>query len=320
MGATKEMFEEIQQEEIQSNEFENQEYYNLIGRLQKKEEVLSYSSLKEFGKSPRNFIKYKLKPKTPQTESQILGSLCDCFLTTPDKFEQMFVIVDNFPTTENQKGFCNDVINGKEIEEAFKNNYSRGKAEDVYSGLKSYCDAIISKKMVCSTKQKEEAEIIINNLKKSELIMTYIDSCDKFQNKKEWTYNGWKFKGFTDAEGTRLIIDFKFTKDADPDKFEREIFNYDYFLQMGMYADSDEGLPECYFIVYDRTLNFSIIKLDYSLIHYGIRKYHYLVEKLNQCIKENRFTESYNFFDVQLRTVYKPKWIKGFETDSLDIE
>lgn len=86
------MFEEIQEQELIENlEINESEYYNLISRLQKKEETLSYSSLKEFGKSPRNFINYKLAPRKTQTESQIFGSLCDCFLTTPEKFEICFL-------------------------------------------------------------------------------------------------------------------------------------------------------------------------------------------------------------------------------------
>jgi len=318
---SKDLFMDMQEQEVNENvEINESEYYNLIGRLQRKEETLSYSSLKEFGKSPRNFINYKLAPRKPQTESQIFGSLCDCFLTTPEKFEELFSLVTNFPTTDNQKGFCNDMISGKTKEDAFSNNYSRGNLEATYESLKSYIDAILSGKMVCTKEQKEQAEKIVENLKKSELVMQYIDSCDKFQNKKEWEFKGWKFKGFTDAEGLNLIIDFKFSKDADPDKFERDIINYDYFMQMGMYASHHEGIPECYFIVYDKSLNFSVIKIDYSLLSYGKRKYAYLVTKLNQCIKENRFTESYNFFDVQLRTCFKPKWIKGFETDADDVE
>jgi hypothetical protein len=318
MGATKELF--LDEQEKEALEINENEYYNLIGRLQKKEETLSYSSLKEFGKSPRNFINYKLQPKKPQTESQIFGSLCDCFLTTPERFQELFSLVTNFPSTDNQKGFCNDMISGKTKEDAFANNYSRGNLEATYESLKSYIDAILSGKMVCTKDQKKQAENIVENLKKSELVMQYIDSCDKFQNKKEWEFKGWKFKGFTDAEGHNLIIDFKYSKDADPDKFERDIINYDYFMQMGMYASQHEGIPECYFIVYDKSMNFSVIKIDYSLLSYGKRKYEYLVTKLNQCISENRFSESYNFFDIQLRTVYKPKWIKGFETDPLDVE
>lgn len=320
MGATKEMFMDMQEQEVNENtEINESEYYNLIGRLQRKEETLSYSSLKEFGKSPINFIRYKLAPKKTQTESQIFGSLCDCFLTTPDKFEELFVLVTNFPTSDNQKGFCNDMISGKSKEDAYANNYKQVGVDKVYDSFKNYIDAILSGKMACTKNQKEQAEKIVENLKKSELVMQYIDSCDKFQNKKEWEFKGWKFKGFTDAEGHNLIIDFKFSKDADPYKFERDIINYDYFMQMGMYASHHEGIPECYFIVYDKSMNFSVIKIDYSLLSYGKRKYEYLVTKLNQCISDNRFNESYNFFDVQQITVYKPKWIKGFETDADDV-
>lgn len=299
---------------------EQSKYYELIGRLQRKEEKLSYSSLKEFGKSPRNFINYKLQPISPQSESQVFGSLCDCLITEPERFNNIFAIVSNFPTTDNQKGFCNDVIKGLSVIDAFNLNYSRGNPDATYEALKQYIDAVSSKKLVCTLDQKEEAEKIVINLKKSKLIMQFIDSCDKFQNKKEWEYKGWKLVGRTDCEGTRLLIDLKYSRDADPDKFERDIINYDYFMQMGMYADADEGLPECYFIVYDKSLNFSLIKVDYSLLSYGIRKYKYLVQKLDQCVKKNRFNESYNFFDVQPRTIYKPKWIKGFETDDYGVE
>lgn len=301
-------------------EVENNAYVDLMKRLQNKEETLSYSSLKAFSKSPRNFIQYKLKPRSAQTESQIFGSLCDCFLTTPEKFEEMFVVIGSVPTSDNQVGFCKDMISGLTKEDAYANNYKTGGVDKVFDACGDYVEAVMSGKLVCTQKMHDEAFKIVENLKKSELVMQYIDSCISFQNKREWTYKGWKFKGFTDAEGTRLIIDFKFSKDSDPDKFERDIVNFDYFMQMGMYTESDESLPECYFIVYDKSLNFSVIKLDYSFLSYGVRKYKYLVTKLDQCIKENRWSESYNFWDVQQKTVYKPKWIKGFETDEDNVE
>jgi len=301
-------------------EEENTAYIDLMKRLQSKTETLSYSSLKAFAKSPRNFIQYKLKPRTPQTESQIFGSLCDCFLTTPEKFNELFSIIGLVPTSVNQVGFCNDMISGLSKEDAYVNNYKTGGVDKVYEACGNYIEAVLSGKLVCTQKMYDDAFKIVENLKKSDLVMQYIDSCTQFQTKREWEYSGWKFKGFTDAEGTRIIVDFKFSKDSDPDKFERDIVNFDYFMQMGMYAESDQSLPECYFIVYDKSLNFSVIKLDYSFLNYGVRKYKYLVAKLEDCIKNNRWAESYNFWDVQQRTVYKPKWIKGFETDALDVE
>lgn len=300
-------------------EEQNSAYIGLMERLKNKTETLSYSSLKAFAKSPRNFIQYKLKQKSPKNESQIFGSLCDCFLTTPDKFESDFVTIGTIPTSENQKGFCNDMFEGMTKEEAYARNYKTGGVDKVWEAVGSYVEAYKSGKMVCTNKMVQDAKKIVENLKKSDLVMQFVDSCDSFQTPISWTYNGWKFKGFLDASGRSLIIDFKYSKDADPEKFERDITNYDYFMQMGMYHEENGGLPECYFIVYDKSLNFSVQKLDYSFIAYGVRKYKYLVAKLEQCITENRFSESFNFFDVQQKTIYKPKWSKGFETD-MDIE
>lgn len=323
MGKTKELFtadreadtETIPVEEQQEQE-QPSEYVELLNRLRNKEEKLSYSSLKAFSKSPREFINYKLKPRTPPNEGQIFGSLCDCFLTQPDQFENDFTIVDKVPTSENQKGFCNDIIAGLSKEEAFNNHYKRGNAETTYETVKEYIEGHLSGKTICTTSQINEAKKIVENLKKSDLVMQYVNSCHTFQNKLEWEYAGWKFRGFTDSEGDGLIIDFKYAgKGSDPDKFEREIMNMKYYLQAAIYSQFYEGLPEFYFVVYDKSLNFSVIKVDYSLIDYGIREYKYLVAKLNQCIKENRFGESYNFFDHEssVRTIYKPKWVKGFD-------
>lgn len=316
MGATKELFTQMQ--EADASEYPNSAYDELMSKLHSRDMSLSYSSLKEFGKSPKNFIKYKLQERREQSESQIFGSLCDCLLTEKDRFNEKFVINDVAPSTDLQKSFCSDYLSGLSIEEAFSRNYKKGSAADTYKSLQEYLEASKSGKMVVSQKMYDEAVEITDNLLQSELISTYLDACTGFQQKLEWEYEGWKFKGFTDASGANIIIDLKFTKDADPDKFERDIINYDYFMQMGMYAQSLEGIPECYFIAYDKSKNFSLIKLDYSLINYGIRKYQYLVKKLNQCIDEGRFNESYNFFDVQLRTVYKPKWAKGFDVGDND--
>lgn len=318
MGATKEMYTQMQEQEA-AEQHPNPAYDELMHKLQNKEISLSYSALKEFGKSPVNFVNYKLQERREKSDSQIFGSLCDCLITEPGRFAELFTVNDTTPSTDNQKGFCRDVLNGMSIEDAFSNNYARGKAEDVYKSLAPYILACQSGKTVVSQQMFDEAKDITENLLKSDLISTYLNACDGFQQRLDWEYGGWKFKGFTDASSDAIIIDLKFTKDADPDKFERDIMNYDYYMQMGMYAQCYEGLPECYFIAYDKSKNFSLIKVDYSLLQYGIRKFQYLVQKFNQCIAEGRFHESYNFFDAHQRTVYKPKWVKGFDTTSDDL-
>lgn len=304
---------------------ESNEYIELLKRIQSKEEVLSFSSLKEFAASPKNFIKYKLKERKKPTDAVLEGSVCDALLCDhikPERleFESNFSIVDSSPTTENQIEFCNLIIGGKSCFDAKKEANPRGDAVDLQAMYQSFIDASKSGKQSVSKVLYDKCVAIVDGLKKSELVNYLLDAVVDVQVKCEWQFRGYKFKGFKDAEGNNLLIDFKKMADANPDKVEREIISRKIYLQQGMYAKSFEGIPECYLIVFDATGNFSVIKIDYSLISYGIREFEYLTIKFDQCVRENRWNESYNFFDVQQRTVYKPKWIKGFETDPDDVE
>jgi len=293
--------------------------------LQSKEETLSFTSLKEFAVSPKNFIKYKLKERKKPTDAVLEGSVCDALLCDhirPDRleFENNFSIVENTPTTVNQEIFCDLVIEGKSIEEAKKTSNARGTSEELFETYKSFIEASKSGKQSVSKTLYDKCVAIVDGLKKSELVNSLLDSIIDVQVKCEWEFKGYKFKGYKDAQGNNLLIDFKKMPDANPDKVEREIISRKIYLQMGMYAKDIEGIPEVYLIVFDATGNFSVIKIDYTLISYGIREYEYLVFKFDQCIKQNRWSESFNFFDCSQRTVYKPKWIKGFETDADDVE
>jgi hypothetical protein len=306
-------------------EEEDSAYIALLKRIQSKEETLSFSSLKEFSTSPKNFIKYKLKDRKKPTDAVLEGSVCDALLCDhirPERleFESNFSIVENTPTTDNQIAFCNYVLAGNSAEESKRLANPRGDANDLLAMYQSFIDASKSGKQSVSKALYKKCFAIVDGLKKSELVNSLLDSVIDVQVKQEWEFKGYKFKGYKDAQGNNLLIDFKKMADANPDKVEREIIQRKIYLQMGMYAESFEGIPEVYLIVFDATGNFSVIKIDYSLISYGKREYQYLVTKFDQCVKQNRWSESYNFFDVQQRTVYKPKWIKGFETDPEDVE
>jgi hypothetical protein len=306
-------------------EEEDSAYIALLKRIQSKEETLSFSSLKEFATSPKNFIKYKLKDRKKPTDAVLEGSVCDallCDYIRPERFEfeNNFSIVENTPTTDNQIAFCEYVINGNDSDYAKKMSNARGTGAELFETYKSFIEASKSGKQSVSKALYEKCFAIVDGLKKSEIVNSLLDSVIDVQVKQEWEFKGYKFKGYKDAEGNNLLIDFKKMADANPDKVEREIIQRKIYLQMGMYAESFEGIPEVYLIVFDATGNFSVIKIDYSLISYGKREYQYLVTKFDQCTKQNRWSESYNFFDVQQRTVYKPKWIKGFETDPDDVE
>ncbi len=322
---SKDLYFDYSEQEVFENppleiEEENNEFKELMQRLYNKQESLSYSSLKKFAESPRHFLQYKLQTDFKQSPSMLFGSICDLKLTEPHKFDLKYAVVKNTPNTDNQIGFCNSILNGSSPEEAKKINNPRGDAQELFLLYEDYINALKSNKTIIDVELDELSTKIVDNLKKSELVMQYIDSCTEFQKKESFEYNKWKINTIKDGVGNRIILDFKFATKCDTESFERDIKKFRYYLQAGIYCKADEGVSEYYFIAYDKNLNFNVIKLDYSYIHYGIREFEYLVKKLEDCIYNNRWSESYNFFDVQQSTVFKPKWIKGFETDALDIE
>lgn len=297
----------------------------LIAKLVKKDIHLSYSSIKNFT-SPINFLDYKLKPKT-SNPSMVFGSLCDCLILTPDNFDKEFSVIESIPTSDNQVSFSNALIQIsidrglKEISEdiiisEFPNHYKKGEAIATYQVIKEYVEGTISGKRLITQDIFDEAKKVSDNLMSQTVIQNVFSQITDVQKKIEWNYDGWSNIGYLDILLNNHIIDLKFSRDANPEKFERDIQNFDYFLQAGMYyhGSMEMGITDCpnySFIVYDKSMNFSIIELDYSYVMYGFRKYKYLVQELNRCISEGRFDESYGFFKNSYR-VSKPKWAKAY--------
>lgn len=302
----------------------------LISKLVNKSLKLSYSSLKNFT-SPKNFIDYKLKGKI-KNDSMIFGSLCDCLLLTPDRFEKNFKICDSVPTTDNQKGFAADLIeigshtklNESIIQAAFERHYSRGDAMKTFEGLKDYIEGSIEGKEMITSSVYNEAKELTDNLLQNEDVMSLFSQVEEVQKYIEFDFNGWTLTGFLDTYLEDHIVDLKFTKDANPEKFERDIMNLDYFLQAAVYCLGLKTLgisenPRFSFLVFDKTGNFSFITLDVSYLIYGQRKLEFLIQELERCICEGAFDMSYNFFK-RVHVAYKPKWAKGFQLNGEDEE
>lgn len=296
----------------------------LIYKLCKKTLRLSYSTLKNFT-SPINLINYKLK-KFTQNPSMLFGSLCDVLLLTPDKFSKEFKVIDKIPESELQIAFAealidiskNDVeLTDEIIEIQFNTYYKRGDALKTFNLLKDYIDAKVSGLQLITQDILDEANRVCENLMLNSDIQLLFSQIIDVQKEVKWNDRGWNFIGYLDMLLDNHIIDLKFSKDANPEKFERDIANFDYFLQAAMYckAVKEMGIcdnPKYSFIVYDKSLNYSIIELDYSYLNYGNRKYNYLLQKLDRCIADGAFDESYGFFKRSFKA-YKPKWAKGFE-------
>ena len=253
----------------------------LINDFTQKKVRLSYSTLKNFT-SPINLINYKLK-KFIKTPSMVFGSLCDVLLLTPQNFTKEFKIIEKVPTTDMQISFCDDLIfnikrsgelSEETIRDIFSQHYSRGDAMKTFAPLKDYVDGTVNGFELITQEIYDEAILITGNLMNKNDIQNLFSQLKGVQTKVEWEDKGWKFLGYLDMLLDNHIIDLKFSKDSNPEKFERDIANFNYFLQAAMYckATVEMGIcnnPKYSFIVYDKSLNYSIIELDYSYLKYG---------------------------------------------------
>lgn len=304
----------------------------LIKKLEQKKIGLSYSWLKNFT-SPIDFLDYRLK-KFKQNKGMLFGSLCDVLILTPNDLFNQFALVEKSPTTDNQTGFCDELIavmkkagglDEEDIKTAYDNNYKSGKYRTVYDQLANYINASSSGKMIIDNEILKEARAVVKRLLEFPDVAALMARVTSTQHKLEWTEQGWKFKGFLDFTVPNAIFDLKYSDSADPELFKKSIYNLRYDLQAGTYIRGvmETGLfedpPQYFFLVYDKKGNYSIIELDYSFIAYGMRQLDFYIEALDRCVKERAWNESYNFF-ARTATAYKPKWAKAYPlaSDPLD--
>jgi len=283
-------------------------YQELIDKIKSRELVLSFSSLKQFAKSPEHFVRYKIiKPEA--TPAMIFGNLVDCFVfDQQDKFNEQFFISTVYPSTDNQKEFCSHIIEagrlngGKidngDIESAFLASYKKGDPQALYISLKPYIDAMILGKTVVTQSQVDHAKRMKEKLYLNKAGGALMNRLTSVQHRVEWEYMGWKFIGYIDGLGVDLEMDLK-TTDADPDKIKRFVYQNKTYMQLGMYAMglAQQGITvkEYKVCALDSNLNVSVSDLDNDYILYGIQEFKTLMRKFTKCVLMNRFEYNYDF-------------------------
>lgn len=297
-------------------------YQELINSIKNKEITLSFSSLKQFAKSPEHFIRYKLEKKEP-TPAMIFGSLVDCFVfDQQDKFNEMFYIGKVVPTSENQISFCSYLIdigklNGEitdaDIESSFVNSYKKGDPQTLYISLKPYIDARIANKNVVTQADVDHAIRMKEKLYENKAGGRLMNLITDVQKKVEWEFNDWKFVGYIDGLGESLLMDLK-TTDADPDKISRFVKQNKTYVQLAMYnfplAKEGIKIEDFKVLALDAGLNISVNIIDKDYIRYGAHEYKLWMQEFNKCVLMNRFQYNYDFHGKYKGEylIQKPTW------------
>lgn len=245
------------------------------------ERPLSYSSLKEFAKSPRHYVDYLRKEKKP-TPAMAFGSLVHCLLLQPNEFDKQFFVMPSIDrrTTE---------------------------------GKKAYAEALVQSegKEVISEEQYTEADNLVNKVVSESHIANAIQGCNHFE--KEWRadINGLPFRGFFDGEADDYILEIKTTNDASPKTIINDFYNRQYHIQAGLYTHISSK-PIKYLIIETASpYNVMLADVDAAFIDFGLKQAVEQIERFKTCMENNMFDMGYEFhLDSGQFTIGLPSWIK----------
>lgn len=273
---------------------------DLLVRDTLKTRPLSYSSLKQFQKSPQHYIEYILKKRTA-TDAMYLGNLFDCILLTPERFEETYHVYKKIDGRTKA---------GKEQKLEIQDIWDSGKvcvSEDMY---------YTAKKMVTSVLMDDDA-------------MYYIDKFKYTQSKIEWTHKptGLKSIGYYDGESDKedkdyFIADIKSAADASEWKFIKQAHDLGYHIQAGGYTMGAKikyfKFPDFVNIVVESSAPYgvNVLRATKEYLELAQNEYEQSLVAFKYCLDNNLWHKSYSFirFDslryaqLTLPSYFKPKF------------
>lgn len=264
----------------------------------------SYSSGKHFRKSPKHFISYRTKKRTPATPEMILGKgfelkLYSHVFKKPEMFDGGI-----FPYTKpNLKSNA-----GKEEWEQLK-KAAGGKlmlAEDQLTTIKN---------MMESTLSCDEIMRYVNSIKKEQIEL-------RWKDKK----TGIPCIGYADAEGDAFgnnwCFEIKTAGDADPDEFLKAAYRFDYHMQIAAYSNgyrfSKYKFPDFAFLVFEtkEPYNTAPIMVESKTLQQWNDEWSATLDAFKFCMDEQLFHQGYEFrlqtkpyFSMRKPGYYKPKFM-----------
>lgn len=242
------------------------------------ERPLSYSSLKEFQKSPRHYIAYlnKQKKTSPAME---LGSLIHCLLLQPEDFHLNYSIMPN-------------------VDRRTKD----GKA--TYEEFLAKSDG----KIVITQDDYNHAFDITDNAKSNTAIAKAINGCKHFETEWRAEIGGLPIRGFYDGEADDYILEVKTASDAEPRTIINDFYKKGYHIQGGLYNMVSEK-PILYVILETTSpYNCYTAWATDKYINTGRKIALDLIEGFKYCMEDNGFDKGYEHYHGNI-SIDLPHWI-----------
>lgn len=262
-----------------------------------KDRPISYSSAKNFLISPWHFYEYYFGEKKESTSFDI-GNAFELMLLEPDTVDEKIVISPEFNRRKKDE---------KLAEEEFKQLH-KGKL------------VVRESELITSLDMYERA------IKDPE-INDWLEQAEGIQETLFYTDKGSglrcvsKIDFRTSLEANPFkIVDVKTSANpATPDKWQKAIFSFDYWLQVGSYCHAYRSkyfvYPDFYWMVFETKppYAFNIIKADSNMIEEGVRIWKNVLLGINFCIENNHWEKNHKFWRLMSPhdTVRMPRWFSS---------
>jgi hypothetical protein len=227
---------------------------------------LSFTSIKEFAKSPNHFIAYKGK-KTTDSPAMRKGRLIHKLVLEPKGFAKEFAVS---PICDRRTKV----------------------GKDLWHDFEFFC----TNNNITPVTQTEyyEADAVADAILKNDISRDILKSCTAFENHVEGTLFGTDFHGFVDAQGADFICDLKTTQSADPTSFVRTVVNFKYYLQAAIYCRLT-GIDRFLFIAAETAspFNVAVYELSSEWLEIGDAQLDAYIQRFNAWVDEGMPARSY---------------------------
>ena len=277
------------------------ELTGLIEKLSAKKyhnlKIISKSKLDDLERSPEYFKHKWDSEEEESTAAMDFGSLFHNLLLTPKDFNKEFAVEPAVNKRTNE---------GKAILEEF---YIKNEG-----------------KIIVTEKDIEDAQVIVNKIKKNPLVASLLKMKHKTEVSMFWENElGIKCKGRLDLlTENDIIVDFKTTTSAKPEDFEKSSYDYGYHKQAAFYTEGFEKItgrkPKAFiFVAIEKKAPFGVCVYVAGEIMLRVGKIEIdnLLRTYNYCLETNNWY-GYNGADPTILTLNIPYWIENKYREEID--
>lgn len=246
---------------------------------------ISYSGLKHLARSPAHYWHWFNQPEDPPTPAKLFGNLVHTLVLEPTQYEERFVVgLDHDRKSKANKAAWAEFEasnEGKKIITAAQLSEAQSMAEAV-------------------RKHPRASLVLSGGVAEQTILWTDPDT-------------GAECKGRFDYANTTygLLSDLKTTTDARWDKFAKDVYNYDYYVQGAFYLDgynaaNGTNYEEFILIAVEKEAPYELIchTLDADALALGRMFYKPLLEKYVECVKSG----VWHGYDTRIQSLSLPRW------------